>query len=268
MSAISEAFRHKLGTLKGGRIELRKDEEEGIATIVLNFPEKRNSFTGSMMLELESVIAELECWSRGKGVLLHGAKGFFCSGGYLAHMKKISRQEEGVQMATLMRTTLNRLGNLRMLTVAVVEGRALGGGAELTTATDFRLMARGSEVQFVHAKMGIAPAWGGATNLVKLVGHQQALDLLTSCRRLGAEEAVKMHYAIGVLNSDDAVPEARKWLRERTQWPVEVVRTLKEMVSAARTLPVSEAHEKELQLFAPLWGATANRDALIQNIKH
>lgn len=268
MSVVSEEFRRKLGALKGGRVDLVKNEETGIAKIVINNPEKRNCFTGEMMLQLEEVIAEAERWSQGKGILLHGADGFFCSGGYLAHMKAIGTANDGQQMATLMHNCLTRFSDLPMLTVTVIEGRALGGGAEITTASDFRAMARDAEVQFVHARMGIVPAWGGTTRLVRLVGPQQALDLLTSSRRLVAEEALKMGFATVVLNGDDVVAEATEWLSQRTRWPVEVVRALKGTVAAARQLPMGEAQERELELFAPLWGGTANRDALAKNIRH
>ena len=62
-----------------------------------------------------------------------------------------------------------------MLTVTLLCGRALGGGAELTTATDVRLVTNNGEVTFVQGKMGLAPGWGGATRLVHTVGYRRAL---------------------------------------------------------------------------------------------
>ena len=66
-------------------------------------------------------------------------------------------------------------GRLPMLTVTLLCGRALGGGAELPTATDIRLVTNNAAVTFVQGKMGLAPGWGGATRLVHTVGYRRAL---------------------------------------------------------------------------------------------
>ena len=55
-------------------------------------------------------------------------------------------------------------------------GGGVGGGAVLVTATDFRLVTPSSSVTFVHAKMGLAPAWGGTRRLLRLVGQNEALE--------------------------------------------------------------------------------------------
>lgn len=64
-----------------------------------------------------------------------------------------------------------RFSRLHLITAVLIEGRALGGGAELTTAADFRLMAHNAKVEFVHMRMGVLPAWGGTTRLTRLVGE-------------------------------------------------------------------------------------------------
>ena len=80
-----------------------------------------------------------------------------------------------------------------------LQGLAVGGGAELTTATDFRLVTPRARVAWVQvsgdqseafnhttdqsqARMGVAPGWGGARRLVNIVGRQRALELMLSCR--------------------------------------------------------------------------------------
>ncbi|KAG0418132.1 hypothetical protein HPB47_005107 [Ixodes persulcatus] len=223
---------------------------------------------GEMMLELHDIVGRLEQWQTGKAVILRGDGGFFSSGGNLVTMRAIGTSEEGLQMAHLMQDTLVRFSKLRMLTVALVEGRALGGGAELTAVPDFRLLTPDAQVQFVHLRMGILPAWGGVTWLTRLVGPQLALDLITTGRVLGGEEAVRTGFASALLEGKDPLTEAVTWLQERLKPPIRLVRDAKAAVLAARDLPFADALRKEAQLFAPLWGGDHNKEALACNIKH
>ena len=73
----------------------------------------------------------------------------------------------------------------------------MGGGAELSTCTDFRIMMNSPSayIKFVHARIGAAPGWGGTKRLVSIVGRTSALDLLASSRALSAEEALKLKFA-------------------------------------------------------------------------
>eukprot|EP00953_Heterococcus_sp_UTEX-ZZ885_P007817 4701-Heterococcus_DN1.PRE.1 len=77
--------------------------------------------------------------------------------------------QDGRQMCNLMTDTLNRLRALPMVSVAVVTGAAVGGGAELTTACDYRVLSSDAKIQFVQVKMGVSVGWGGGARLCKLI---------------------------------------------------------------------------------------------------
>ena len=96
--------------------------------------------------------------------------------------------------------------------VVFKQGPALGGGAELTTMTDFRLCSPGASVSFVQARMGVAPGWGGARRLVELVGRRKALQLLLTSSKLGSEEGAELGYFDAVIAGDEAVSQAEQWL--------------------------------------------------------
>lgn len=148
------------------------------------------------MVELERIISRLEQWPEGKAVILHGENDVFCSGGDVHADEKIDTPELGVQMSYFMQHTLHRLCSLPMLVTAMVSGGAYGGGAELTTACDFRLYSPNAEVRFLHSAIGITTVFGGASRLARIVGPSNALHYLISGETITAERAK----AIGFCN--------------------------------------------------------------------
>lgn len=66
----------ELSVYEGGTIDLTKDETTGVAIMVINNPTRKNSFTGAMMVKLRQVLDELEQWTTGKALIIHGAGKF------------------------------------------------------------------------------------------------------------------------------------------------------------------------------------------------
>ena len=126
--------RHKFKALGSGDVTVTKlrGNQQGIAVITLMNPERKNALTGYMMVKLAEAVDELEQWQDGKALVLRGSEGYFCSGGDLSVVKAINTPEEGNIMCAFMQRTLGRLGRLPLISVAAVEGRALGGGAEVS----------------------------------------------------------------------------------------------------------------------------------------
>uniref|UniRef100_A0A1B6L7V3 Ethylmalonyl-CoA decarboxylase n=1 Tax=Graphocephala atropunctata TaxID=36148 RepID=A0A1B6L7V3_9HEMI len=250
----------------GGSIDLKMDENSGIAILCLNHPEKKNSITGKMMVDLENAIRQLECWKTGKGILIHGAKENFCSGGDLNFAQKTGTAEGGYKMATYMQNVLTRLQNLPMISVAFIEGFALGGGAELAISCDFRVFSNNDAAMgFVHGRMGIIPAWGGLTTAIQMLGYRTALDLVTTARVVRAMEAERLGLCDAVVGD---LSGAQNWLTQRTRHDVSVVRAAKCVANNTRQPGSDDPLGFEKRVFSPLWGGPANQLALSQKIKH
>nr|SVE78248.1 EOG090X06RW [Daphnia lumholtzi] len=243
---------------------LPKEKEQETETINLNKP-------SSMMVNLWNAVNELEDWKSGKGIILHSIGETFCSGGDLNTVRQISNPDEGYKMSTLMHNTLTRLHQLPLISVALIQGKALGGGAELATACDFRLFTENGEIGFVQGRMGVVTGWGGGTRLVQLLGQHRALELLLTSRQIAAPEAVALGLANGITTSSElteAVEEAKQWLQPKLCHAPQIVHALKHIVATARSVPYEESLLNERQVFAMLWGGVANKKALEQNIKH
>ncbi|KAK8760834.1 hypothetical protein V5799_027896 [Amblyomma americanum] len=225
VTTLSDELRAKFSAFKGGAVELKKDDHTGIAELHFSNPSKRNSFCGEMMIQLHDVVAELRTWKEGKGLVFHSGEGVFCSGGDLDMMKALNTPELGAQMGGIMHSALMGLRDLPLISVALIQGRALGGGAELTTACDFRVMVPGAEIQFVQVRMGLVPGWGGTTRLVRHLGASETLKLLSSGRKVGAEEALEMGLIDDILHCyENPLLETKKWLGQYIAGDAHVVR--------------------------------------------
>jgi len=216
------------------------------------------------MVQLLEKVEELESWQEGVGLVLRGQSNrskVFCSGGDLKTVKEMP-STGGFTMATLMSEATTRLRQLPLVSVSVLEGAAVGGGAELTTCTDFRVATATASISFVQVKMGVAPGWGGASRLVDIVGKRKALQLLLSCQKVGLQEGLNCGLIDAELDETDPVTAAERWLENLVvgDRAVEVVRTIKNMVV--------EGPEEEARHFAPLWGGEANKAALSKQLKH
>ncbi|XP_071486693.1 ethylmalonyl-CoA decarboxylase-like [Diadema antillarum] len=258
-------IRLRLQELEGGSVDLVKDNETGIARVVINNPSKGNAMTGSMMVDLADIIKELEKWRRGKGLILHGnfEGSHFCSGGDVAVLRGLNQPEDGGMMCLYMQNTLGRLQRLPLITMAMVSGQAIGGGAELTTACDFRVMTDDSQIMFKQAQLGLSTGWGGGTRLVRLVGPQKALQLLAGSQSVSAAEAVQMGLAEDILpRGGDVLESATNWLGQYTRASVDLVQGMKNLVLAAGALPQDKALKAEREIFRGLWFAPEHRAKL------
>jgi len=242
-----------LQKFKSGSVDLVK-KDNGIAQIILNNPDRRNALSGSMMVEFMEKVEELEAWSEGVGLILRGADNAskaFCSGGDLKTVSQISNPDAGFMMSMWMNEATDRLGRLPLISATFLQGLAVGGGAEITTSTDFRLVSEKSSIAFVQARMGVAPGWGGARRLVSLVGKQNALDIMLSCRKITADEGMRLGLYDKILHEGATEQDAERWILDKIgETDPGVVRSLKMMVN-------NYDAETESRIFAPLWGGHA-----------
>ncbi|XP_037376262.1 ethylmalonyl-CoA decarboxylase isoform X1 [Talpa occidentalis] len=264
-----EEFKKKLLQFPGGSVDLLK-KDNGIGILTLNNPSKMNAFSGVMMLQLLEKVTELENWTEGKGLIVHGANNTFSSGSDLKAVKELGTPEDGMALCMFMQNVLTRLMRLPLISVALVQGWALGGGAEFTTACDFRLMTKESEIRFVHKEMGLIPSWGGATRLVEIIGSRQALKVLSGTLKLDSKKALSIGMVEEVLQSsdeNDSLQEAQEWLTQFITGPPEVVRALKKSVSSAKELCFEEALRVEKDLMGTVWAGPANLEAIARKGK-
>ncbi|WP_181274395.1 enoyl-CoA hydratase/isomerase family protein [Brevibacterium oceani] len=168
-------------------VERRSDR----TIIRLNRPEVRNAIDLNTVEALHAVCAELE--AEPKVAIITGSDGVFAAGADISQMRNRGREEA---LAGINSRIFSRIHDLPMPVIALVEGYALGGGAELAFASDFRIGTPSTKIGNPEPGLGIIASAGAAWRLRELVGEPRAKEILLAGRTLQAEEAK----AIGLLN--------------------------------------------------------------------
>ncbi len=164
-------------------------EVDGVKTIMLNRPERRNAMTPEMQDEL---IAAFEKAAAGhcRVVVLTGAGEAFCAGLDMQHLQAIADKSQAEHVADAERVArlFRTLYEMPKPTIAVVQGAAIAGGTGLATICDFTLAAHGVKFGFTEVKIGFVPALVSAF-LSLQIGDKRSRDLLLTGRLFSAEEA-------------------------------------------------------------------------------
>lgn len=241
-----------------GGVELVRVGE--VAELVLCHPRARQALSARMMADLADATLALRDDPPAALLLRASAPGVFCAGGYLPEVSaSLTRPDQGRVMGEGMATVLDALLDGPYLSVAVVEGAAIGGGAELALAADLRVWTSAGRLEFRQAALGVATGWGGAARLVRLVGRTSALKLLVQAARIGPAEAEHLGLADLVVDAD-GVAAARAWLQTLLRHGAAAVSACKRQVVAAERMDKSAA----VDAFLGVWGGAIHRHHLDQ----
>lgn len=185
-------------------------EAEGVHTITLNRPERRNALNPQMIAELTHAIGDSSTCSCGV-VVLTGAGTSFCSGMDLESLKSLSDQRPEDQRADAEATMwmMRRLYELNKPTIAAVNGPAIAGGTGLATLCDFTLAAPQAKFGYTEVRIGFIPAIVSVF-LLEMVGEKKAKSLLLSGRILNAEEGLAQGLVTELVAEGQLMPRVRE----------------------------------------------------------
>ena len=167
---------------------------DGVATVTLNRPERKNPLTFDSYAELRDTFRELADTRQVKCVVLTGAGGNFCSGGDVHEIIGPLTKMDSDGLLKFTRMTGDLVRAMRACPqpiVAAVEGVCAGAGAILAMASDLRLASPTARTAFLFTRVGLSGAdMGACAILPRIIGHGRAAELLFTGREMSAEEGV------------------------------------------------------------------------------
>ena len=231
-------------------VELERRNRVDILT--LNRPEALNALSFAVLREIEARVAEVERGVEEGGVralLVTGAGGrAFCAGADVKELMGRTPLEHrrGLRFGQAL---FERISGLRVPSIAVIDGFALGGGLELAMACTFRLATGAARMGLPEIKLGLVPGYGGTQRLPRLVGEANALDIVMTGRMVRADEALSMGLVNRIVEGDP-IEAALAFAAELTGYSRPVLNLAREAVRRALDLPVHEGLEVEADIGA------------------
>lgn len=215
--------------------EILFKKEEGIATITLNCPERKNSFSMDMIDQWANALGQWRSDPEVKVIVLTGSGDSFCAGAYLA---------PGQAGAATAPTAFDHKSNLwerihripltledtDKPVIAALNGVAVGAGLDMALMCDIRFAAESARFAEGYVKVGFVPGDGGAYYLPRLVGVAKALELFLTGDFIFAPEAERIGMVNKVFPDDKLMEETYKFARRLADGPTKVIQLIKRAV--------------------------------------
>jgi enoyl-CoA hydratase len=198
--------------------------------VTLGRPEVRNAIDQAMVDAFHGVCDELE--RNPRVLIISGTDGIFASG---ADIRQLLERRSADAYAGINSNLFIRIAALPMPVIAAIDGYALGGGAELAYAADFRIASTRAKIGNPEPGLGIIAAAGALWRLTELVGEPVAKEILLAGRILTAQEALAVHLVTEV-HEPDALLAAADALADRIlAWDPRALQLTKSVLAAPRS---------------------------------
>ncbi len=197
-------------------IEYRVDD--GIATLTINRPEKKNAMTYAMLGEFIETVARASADDSARVLIVTGVPGAFCAGTDLADLATIPGETRGLRGDAEARQRWWPLVECPKPVIAAVDGPAVGMGAEFTSQCDIRIATPNARFAWNFAHRGLVPDTGaGSWLLPRLIGPARALRLLYTGEFVSADQALEMGYVSALVEPDQLQDQAQVLAQAITQ---------------------------------------------------
>ena len=157
--------------------ELIYEQTAGLATITLNRPKSLNALSRALSDEFVEAIEETRQSTEAKVLVIRGAGEAFCVGDDITEFPYWGDANAVMSRARYYQNMANQLEELDKITIAAVDGYAVGGGLEITMACDFVVATERSLWGMPEVDLGITPGWGGTTRMARLIGRRMAKEI-------------------------------------------------------------------------------------------
>jgi enoyl-CoA hydratase len=224
-------------------------EQEGIAVVTINRPEKLNALNEDVIARLSAVFESCRDSASIRAVILTGAgEKAFVAGADIGVLATLDAQGARETARRGQRLTL-LMESIGKPVIAAINGYAFGGGLELAMACTIRIAAEGAKVGQPEVKLGLLAGYGGTQRLPRLVGRGRALELLLTGEPIDAAEAHRIGLVNRVVKREVLLDEAKALAKKMLAAGPVAVRLTLEAVARGLDVSLPEGLEIEADLF-------------------
>ena len=222
---------------------LKVERDDGIVTVTMNRPEKKNAIDGQMTEELIEVFGEVKKTAGDRVLVLTGAGGEFCSGADLTSPNNATTS--GLASMRRVSALVLSLHELPQPTIAKLDGVAAGLGANLALGCDLIVASDRARLSEIFARRGLAIDGGGSWLLPRLIGLHRAKELAFFADIISAQDADRMGLVNRVVPVDELDSVVDDWAARLASGPPLALSMTKAMLNASANLSMAEAVERE-----------------------
>jgi len=236
--------------------QLRVEGKDQVLRICIQRPEKRNALSREVLRSIASAFSQHADDASLKAAVLTGAGDkSFAAGGDLVDLASIRTLEGAAKMADDAKAALDEIRRFPVPVIAALNGDAMGGGAELAMACDFRVAASHARIGFVQGRLNLSTAWGGGIDLMHRVGAGAALRILCRSELFASDEALALGLIDASAHPGQALRECvAEFLEPLLRQAPQVLRAFKGLAHGVRSgRSRAELDSLETRLFAQTW---------------
>lgn len=225
----------------------------GVGTIRLDRP-KLNPLNAQVASELGAIVDEVKDRDDVRAIVVWGGDRVFAAG---ADIKEMGERDAVTMYRYIggFQDVFTRLENLPQITIAAINGYALGGGCELSLACDMRICATDSQLGQPEILLGVIPGAGGTQRLPRLVGVGRAKELIYTGRFVPAEEALAIGLVNEVVEADQVYPRAVEIAERFAAGPSVALMAAKQVIQSGVDVDKATGVMLERQAFAALFAS-------------
>jgi enoyl-CoA hydratase/carnithine racemase len=240
------------------------ERDQGVVTVTMNRPERKNAANGKMLAELRETFEEVERTAGDRVLVLTGAGGAFCSG---ADLGDPDGPATGTSVPGVIR--MRRLGDVALAlhrltkpSIAKVDGVAVGAGLGLALGCDLVVASDRARLSLIFAKRGLSLDNGTSWLLPRLVGMARAMELALFAEMLDAQAALDYGLVNRVVPAGDLDGFVDDWAAKLAAGPPLALAMTKTLLHAAHTSSMAEAVESEARCQAVNFGTDDTAEAI------
>jgi enoyl-CoA hydratase len=225
--------------------------DDGVGTILLSRPPV-NALSAQVSQEIGAAVESATDDERVRAVVVWGGEKVFAAGADVKEMRELDAEAMGDYIEKF-QGVFTQLARLPKITVAAINGYALGGGCELALACDFRVCAEDSRLGQPEILLGVIPGAGGTQRLPRLIGIARAKDLVFSGRMVTAEEALRLGLVDEVVPPGEVAEAAHKRAKRFAVGPPLALTAAKQAIDDGLQADLDAGLKMEREAFAALF---------------
>ncbi|TGK18605.1 crotonase [Leptospira fluminis] len=237
-------------------------KDAGIAILEINRPSALNALNEELLVQIREEFRKLEQDGTIRVAIVTGQGKAFVAGADIAKMRDLDAAP-AESFSGVGQDAFDTIQNSGIVSIAAINGFALGGGLELALACDVRIGSEKAKLGLPEVSLGLIPGFGGTQRLARLIGYGRAIELVLSGDMISAEEA----YRIGLLNrlvreGEDLLESSKQLAKSILKKGPIAVRTAKRIVLEGLEVPLSKGLELERKAFGSLFAEKESKEGM------